>query len=140
MLALTTGVAAFFVVRGSASEEATATGALAVAAQAGAVNLREETVPAPPATGVGRLLAVEAEVAALVQDAEAALEQGDAPRARDLAARATRRSPASAEAWLTLGRALDALGDHAAARLAYQSCKDEATGDRARECGALLDR
>jgi serine/threonine protein kinase len=96
--------------------------------------------PSPPTTGVAAVLGADAEIASLIESAEEALAHGDSRRARDLATEATRRAPANAEAWFTLGAALEALGDAPAARSAYLTCKALAEGDRARECAAHLEK
>ncbi|MGO9711000.1 MAG: protein kinase domain-containing protein [Polyangiaceae bacterium] len=131
----------FLVARGSRSPEDTVSRvAHDAVAQTAGESRTEETVPAPPPTGIAILAAAEEETAAIVRSAQRALETGDAQKARDLAASATRRAPANGEAWLTLGAADEALGDAAGARVAYQACKEQAPGDRGRECAALLDR
>ena len=139
-LAVTTAVVAFFVVKNrSGSGEPGQQTTLTAAQTAGDVR-SAGAAPAPPSTGVRALVAAEEEAADLVRRAQHALETGDVQRARELASDAVRRAPASAEGWLTLGAAHEALGDGAAARAAYTSCKEQALGDRVRECAALLDR
>ena len=77
----------------------------------------------------------------LTQEAQRALEkEGDARsagRAAELAARATRRDPTNAEAWLTLGGAYHNLGNKAQEMSAYRSCAKLAAGPRVSECRAL---
>jgi DNA-binding response OmpR family regulator len=75
------------------------------------------------------------------QAAQKALEKegnaGSASRAAELAWKATKRDPSSAEAWLTLGAAYHSLGNKAAAQGAYRACAKQATGPRVSECRAL---
>ena len=139
-LVLATLVVAFLVVRDPSAATGANEAALGPAVQAAGAQVSPGAAPSPPATGVARLLAAEVEIAGLVEQAQRALEHGNPGRARDLAAEAARRAPANAEAWLTLGAALESLGDRPAARAAYQTCKAQAEGDRARECAALLAR
>jgi serine/threonine protein kinase len=141
-LALTSLIGAFFVVRGplSGDESEAAKAVSSAVEQAAAAIVPPEPAPAASVEEPRRLLAPEEGAARLVDEAQRALAEGNPSRARELAAGATRRSPASAEAWLTLGAALEALGDHPAARAAYERCKQEAAGDRARECAAQLAR
>jgi hypothetical protein len=76
----------------------------------------------------------------MMRAAQTELDRGGRERfekARDLVERALELNPASAEAWLTLGAAQDALGDHASALTAYRSCVTSARGARVRECRAL---
>jgi Flp pilus assembly protein TadD len=75
---------------------------------------------------------------ALIQQAQRALERGNAAGAIDLGRRATDKDPKNAEAWLTLGAAYDTAGNHAKARTTYQTCIDKADGPRVSECRALL--
>jgi CheY-like chemotaxis protein len=74
----------------------------------------------------------------LTQLAQRQLERGNAPRAIELARRATVADPSNAEAWLTLGAAYDAAGHRGQARAAYRSCIDNGKGGRVSECQALL--
>jgi hypothetical protein len=70
------------------------------------------------------------------------LNQGKNAQARDRAKQALALAPATAEAWIVLGAALDALGERVAARDAYQKCAAlPLDGDGARyvgECKRLL--
>ena len=129
----------FLVVRSAPSGNEDARRALP-SAQAAAVQVTGGVAPAPPATGAEHLRNAEEQAASLVREAQRALERGDASSGRDLAAEATRRAPSSGEAWLTLGAALEALHDGAAARAAYQTCASQADEEHARECAALLAR
>ncbi len=140
-LAGTTLAVALFAVRGSSrlGEAASDSGGdLAVTASQEPPYAGE--APAPPATGVARLLAADQDIVSLVQLAQRALERGDTDQARDLASDATHHDPTRADGWLTLGAALEKRGDTAGARAAYRSCKEQAQGDRVRECSALLAR
>lgn len=65
------------------------------------------------------------------------LNAGHASQARQLAARATAQNPQDANAWIVLGAASDALGDHAAAVAAYKACVARAAGPRVSTCKAL---
>jgi DNA-binding response OmpR family regulator len=77
--------------------------------------------------------------AALMEQAQRMLEHGNAPRATELARKATLADPQSPEAWLTLGAAYDAAGSRSLARTAYRSCVETGVGPRVAECRALLD-
>jgi hypothetical protein len=70
------------------------------------------------------------------------LNQGKNAQARDRARQAVAIAPNSAEGWIVLGAALDALGERVAARDAYQKCAGlPLDGDGARyvgECKRLL--
>jgi hypothetical protein len=78
-----------------------------------------------------------AETGSLVQQAQRALERGQAARAIDLARRATQASPGNADAWLTLGAAYDAAGQSGAAKAAYRACVQNGRGPSVNECRAL---
>ncbi|MFI5307343.1 MAG: hypothetical protein ACHQ53_08325 [Polyangiales bacterium] len=58
-------------------------------------------------------------------------------RARELAERAVALDDTSSEAWIVLGAARGALGDHRGAREAYRSCAERAVGEYALECRRL---
>ena len=91
-------------------------------------------LPASPgATG-----ADGASARSLIRQAQGLLDRGSYGHAVEVARKATQADPTSAEAWLTLGGAHDANGNHALARVAYQSCVDQASGSRVSECRALL--
>lgn len=64
-------------------------------------------------------------------------EESSATRAAEAARRATEKDPTSADAWLTLGGAYQALGRKAQAMDAYRSCVKLAQGARVAECRAL---
>ncbi len=102
------------------------------------------TTVTPPSSPVRPALPEGAGVGSsesLTQEAQKALErEGDArsaSRAADLAAKATRRDPTNAEAWLTLGGAYHNLGNKTQEMSAYRSCAKLATGPRVSECRAL---
>lgn len=80
----------------------------------------------------------EPAVGSLTMQAQRALQKGETGRAVDLARRATQSDPGDPEAWLTLGGALDAAGQHGQARSAYKSCVNRAKGSRVDECKALV--
>ncbi|WP_394838379.1 response regulator [Pendulispora rubella] len=80
---------------------------------------------APPPTGT------------LTQQAQRMLERNNPAAAVELARKAVNGDPANAEAWLTLGAAYDAMGNHPLARGAYKSCVDNGQGPRVSECRAL---
>ena len=64
------------------------------------------------------------------------LNQSKNPQARDKAREAIAIDPNSAEGWIVLGAALEALGDHGGAREAYQKCASlPLEGDGARYVG-----
>ncbi|WP_394821002.1 response regulator [Pendulispora albinea] len=73
----------------------------------------------------------------LTQQAQRLLERGNPTGAAELARKAVNGDPTNAEAWLTLGAAHDAAGNHALARGAYKSCVDSGQGPRVSECRAL---
>lgn len=64
-------------------------------------------------------------------------EDSSAARAAEAARRATEKDPTSADAWLALGGAYQALGRKAQAMDAYRSCVKLAQGARVAECRAL---
>ena len=70
--------------------------------------------------------------------AQELLARGSAGRAADVAMRATRSNPHSAEAWLTLADAYRRTGNLVGARQALTSCVNQAAGPRVAECKALL--
>ena len=73
-----------------------------------------------------------------LQKAQNALGAGNLGAAVGYARQATQQNPSSAEAWLTLGGALDAQGNSGAAKQAYRSCVQKAQGSQVSECKALL--
>lgn len=77
--------------------------------------------------------------ASLAGQAQAALEKGQTGQAIALATRATSKDPKNAEAWLILGAAQDAAGNHARAKAAYTQCTKVAEGGRVSECKALVE-
>jgi hypothetical protein len=97
---------------------------------------RSRSNAAPGASGE-RMSSQDA--AALTQQAQRALDHGNASRATELARRAAAADPESPEAWLTLGAAYDAAGSRSLARTAYRSCVETGRGTRVAECRALLD-
>jgi DNA-binding response OmpR family regulator len=94
------------------------------------------TLSAPPP--VAERPSSESSVA-LMEQAQRMLDHGNAPRATELARRATAADPQSPEAWLTLGAAYDAAGSRSLARSAYRSCVETGIGPRVAECRALLE-
>lgn len=58
--------------------------------------------------------------------------------AADYAGRAAKADPTSSKAWVTLGAALQTLGDPAQAREAYRSCVEQGKGRFVRDCQAML--
>jgi DNA-binding response OmpR family regulator len=99
---------------------------------------RLPVVVAPPVTNPPDVVA-PAPRGTLTQQAQRALERGNAAAAIELGRRATDKDPTDAEAWLTLGAAYDTAGNHAKARATYQSCIDKsAESPRVSECRALL--
>jgi hypothetical protein len=58
-------------------------------------------------------------------------------RARELATRAVELDSTNSEAWIVLGAARAALGDHRGAREAYRSCAEQSVGEYALECRRL---
>ncbi len=81
-----------------------------------------------------------ASAAALASQAQNALEKGQSSLAISLASRATAKDPKNAEAWLILGAAQDAAGNHTRAKAAYAQCTKQAEGGRVSECKALVDQ
>ena len=77
--------------------------------------------------------------AALASQAQTALEKGQTFQAITLATRATSKDPTNAEAWLILGAAQEAAGNHARAKAAYTQCTKQAEGGRVAECKALVE-
>ena len=73
----------------------------------------------------------------LTQQAQRMLERNNPSAAVELARKAVNGDPTNAEAWLTLGAAYDAMGNHPLARGAYKSCVDNGQGPRVSECRAL---
>ena len=65
------------------------------------------------------------------------LNAGDSAGAKAYASRAVIRIPTNAEAWIVLGAAHEALGDHNAARIAYRKCAALGVGSYATECQQL---
>jgi hypothetical protein len=88
---------------------------------------REQPIEPPP----------EASGASLLSQASRALAGGATTRALDLAHRATVATPASADAWLTLGAAYAASGNASAARDAYRTCVARAKTPNVSECRML---
>jgi hypothetical protein len=98
--------------------------------------------PAPAAPSSAPVVAGRpnaASAAAFMEQAQRMLDHGNAPRATELARKATAADPQSPEAWLTLGAAYDAAGSRSLARTAYRSCVETGVGPRVAECRALLD-
>jgi CheY-like chemotaxis protein len=73
----------------------------------------------------------------LVYQANHALRRGDKTRAIDLARRAVTTNPDDADAWLTLGAALQASGDAPGAHEAYRNCIGRARTANVSECRLL---
>ena len=88
---------------------------------------RESPVDTGPATGGG----------SLVVQASHAMAKGDMARAVSLARQAVGNNPADADAWLTLGAALQASGNGGAAHDAYRSCATQAHSANVGECRVL---
>jgi CheY-like chemotaxis protein len=83
--------------------------------------------PAPaPAAGGNPIMA-----------AQKALSTGDTAKAVSLARQAVANNPGNADAWLTLGAALQASGNGGAAREAYKSCVAQAHSANVNECRML---
>jgi Flp pilus assembly protein TadD len=76
----------------------------------------------------------------LVTQASRALSRGQTGKAVELARKATVSAPADADAWLTLGAALQASGNASAARDAYASCVAQAKTANVSECRVLAGR
>jgi DNA-binding response OmpR family regulator len=75
---------------------------------------------------------------ALVAQAQRSLARGSYNHAIELAKKATKADPTSAEGWLTLGGAYTAAGSVAQARSAYKRCVEYGHGSGVAECRALL--
>lgn len=76
----------------------------------------------------------------MTQAAQKALEGNDksSTRAAQLAFLATQSDPGSADAWITLGAAYEAMGKHAQAVEAYRNCARKASAHpRAAQCRAM---
>jgi DNA-binding response OmpR family regulator len=72
-----------------------------------------------------------------LSQASRALAKGDTARAVTLARQAVSGNPSNADAWLTLGAALQASGNGGAARDAYKSCVAQAHTANVNECRML---
>jgi DNA-binding response OmpR family regulator len=72
-----------------------------------------------------------------LSQASKALAKGDTARAVSLARQAVSGNPSNADAWLTLGAALQASGNGGAARDAYKSCVAQAHTANVNECRML---
>jgi hypothetical protein len=72
-----------------------------------------------------------------LSQASKALAKGDTARAVSLARQAVSGNPSNADAWLTLGAALQASGNAGAARDAYKSCVTQAHSANVNECRML---
>ncbi|WP_394848924.1 response regulator [Pendulispora brunnea] len=108
---------------GAAGEADAATATPAASASSGPA--AAATASGPPPTGT------------LTQQAQRMLERNNPAAAVELARKAVNGDPSNAEAWLTLGAAYDAMGNHPLARGAYKSCVDNGQGPRVSECRAL---
>jgi tetratricopeptide (TPR) repeat protein len=75
--------------------------------------------------------------ASIVSQANHALRRGATVRALTLARQAVAANPADADAWLTLGAALQSSGDSAGAREAYNNCLTRAHTADISECRLL---
>jgi CheY-like chemotaxis protein len=75
--------------------------------------------------------------ASIVSQANHALRRGATTRALTLARQAVAANPADADAWLTLGAALQSSGDAAGAREAYNNCLTRAHTADISECRLL---
>jgi CheY-like chemotaxis protein len=75
--------------------------------------------------------------ASIVSQANHALRRGATARALTLARQAVAQNPADADAWLTLGAALQSSGDSAGAREAYSNCLTRAHTANISECRLL---
>jgi tRNA A-37 threonylcarbamoyl transferase component Bud32 len=109
-------------------------------APAASASAEVAAAPSPDASDAGPS-AVEESPKKLVATAQTNLNRGGrdlAIEARELAERATELDATSAEAWLTLGAACDAVGDHRSALQAYAQCASSARGPGVRECRALV--
>jgi CheY-like chemotaxis protein len=99
-------------------------------------------VSSPP-TGPARELPLggpDAPGSSIVLQANHALRRGATERALTLARQAVAANPADADAWLTLGAALQSSGDTNGAREAYNSCLTRARTANISECRLLLRR
>jgi len=92
---------------------------------------------APPAREAPIVTQGESGSGSLVAQASRALAEGAAARAVDLARQAVTANPADADAWLTLGAALQASGNGGAAHVAYTSCVAQARTPNVSECRVL---
>ncbi|HEY3817364.1 MAG TPA: response regulator [Polyangiaceae bacterium] len=72
-----------------------------------------------------------------LSQASKALAKGETARAVTLARQAVSGNPSNADAWLTLGAALQASGNGGAARDAYKSCVAQAHSANVNECRML---
>ena len=72
-----------------------------------------------------------------IKQAFALFNAGKFAAAEREAVKATRSHPTRADAWLVLGAARDALGDHSGAISAYRTCGVRARGPAARDCHRL---
>jgi tetratricopeptide (TPR) repeat protein len=75
--------------------------------------------------------------ASIVSQANHALRRGATERALTLARQAVAANPADADAWLTLGAALQSSGNSAGAREAYNNCLTRAHTANISECRLL---
>jgi Flp pilus assembly protein TadD len=66
------------------------------------------------------------------------LARSNNEEARDIARRAILLDPTSSKAWITLGAALQALGDQAAGREAYRGCVEQGQGQYVSNCRRML--
>jgi DNA-binding response OmpR family regulator len=102
------------------------------------------TTLAPPATTPASKPAGETPIessgqggGSLVAQASRALAKGQTGKAVELARQATISAPADADAWLTLGAALQASGNPPGAHEAYKSCVAQAKTANVNECRNL---
>jgi Tfp pilus assembly protein PilF len=80
-----------------------------------------------PASLVDKDAGAQMVAGSFTEAAQKALEKpGSAIEAKNLAWEATRKDPSNANAWLTLAKAYDAIGNHGAAVNAYKSCVQQA--------------
>lgn len=91
----------------------------------------------PPKPNATRAATTTVDKSSLGAQAMRALNSGRASDARHLAQQVVQQSPESADGWIVLGAAHDALGDHAAAMTAYATCTTRAFGPRVAICKAL---
>ena len=75
--------------------------------------------------------------ASIVRQANHALRRGETAKGLSLARQAVAENPADADAWLTLGAALQSSGDSAGAREAYSNCLTRAHTANISECRLL---